>query len=162
MPPNDTANTANIIKNSPFLSELCSILEKNECTKYKNTIASLQNSPLPPVDLKDRLSNELLLDYDRCRGYFDELNVQHMACSSIRAANLSGQCKWSRELLTGEGGRFGAFLLHQQQCVKRKTFAALRQHFPAQATDGQIGDAIEAVFERCYNDYEPFWHPVTD
>ncbi|KAL2623305.1 hypothetical protein R1flu_003510 [Riccia fluitans] len=48
------------------------------------------------------LTHELIHAYDHCRAAnLDWTNCQHHACSEIRAANLSGDCKWMLELLRG-------------------------------------------------------------
>eukprot|EP00960_Hanusia_phi_P011310 330485-Hanusia_phi.AAC.1 len=40
------------------------------------------------------MTHELIHAYDHCRAYVDWSNCVHHACSEIRAANLSGDCKW--------------------------------------------------------------------
>jgi inner membrane protease ATP23 len=48
------------------------------------------------------LTHELLHAYDHCRAAnLDWTNCEHHACSEIRAANLSGDCHWKRELNRG-------------------------------------------------------------
>jgi len=39
------------------------------------------------------LTHELVHAYDHCRAYVDWSNCVHHACSEVRAANLSGDCK---------------------------------------------------------------------
>jgi inner membrane protease ATP23 len=39
------------------------------------------------------LTHELVHAYDHCRAYVDWTNCVHHACSEVRAANLSGDCK---------------------------------------------------------------------
>jgi inner membrane protease ATP23 len=43
--------------------------------------------------------HELIHAIDLCRTKMDPLNnCMHMACTEIRAENLSGECDWTREL----------------------------------------------------------------
>merc|ERR1711872_1109331 len=45
------------------------------------------------------LTHELIHAYDVCRTQYDSNNLQHLACSEIRAANLSGDCEvWQEKL----------------------------------------------------------------
>ena len=150
-----------LIKESFFLSQLTEVLKRSGCNQLKKTLDSFQDSKLPLSELKDTISQQLIFDYDRCRAYFDELNMQHAACSYIRAFNLSGQCKWLREIKSGELTILGPHNEHQQKCVKRKTFAKLSEQFGQNQSENQIEETIENIFERCYNDFEPLWHPVT-
>ncbi len=45
----------------------------------------------------DVLTHELIHVYDDCRANVDWDNLQHVACSEIRAASLSGECYFSKE-----------------------------------------------------------------
>ena len=69
--------------------------------------------------VEDTLSHELIHAYDHCRIEWQEdsnllcigivfVDLRHLACSEIRAANLSGDCKWSREFMRGNWQSFAA------------------------------------------------------
>lgn len=74
-----------------------------------------------------------------------EANIQ------IRAANLSGDCRWGREI---ERGRW-AFSKQHQACVKRRAVLSVMQH---PHCDGQEAAerAVNEVWESCFRDTRPF------
>ena len=47
--------------------------------------------------MNDTLTHELIHTLDYCRAEVDWNNLDHLACSEIRAANLSGECFFSKE-----------------------------------------------------------------
>ncbi len=47
------------------------------------------------------LAHELIHVFDECRANVDWNNLNHHACSEVRAANLSGDCWWKGELMRG-------------------------------------------------------------
>ena len=40
------------------------------------------------------LTHELIHAFDVCRAHYDNNNLEHLACSEVRAANLSGEWEW--------------------------------------------------------------------
>ena len=97
------------------------------------------------------LTHELIHAYDYCRVNYEKENLKHLACTEIRAANLSGDCFFWKE-------NFARFNLgwrgHQQECVKeRATKSILCVHKVSEETAKQ---AVEDVFEACFNDTAPF------
>ena len=78
------------------------------------------------------------------------LNCRQRACSEIRAANLSGDCRWSRELLRGNWRVRG----QHRECVERRAILSLQGCMACK--DQDIGKVIKEVFEVCINDTEPF------
>lgn len=111
------------------------------------------------LQAEDTMSHELLHAYDHCRVYFDDANCQHVACSEIRAANLSGDCKWSRELLRGklfEGGSLHMAGKHKE-CVRRRALISMQSH-PAcrDCPSHQLVQLVDKVFDVCFADTAPF------
>lgn len=47
--------------------------------------------------MNDTLTHELVHSYDHCRAQVDWNDIHHLACSEIRAANLSGECFFWKE-----------------------------------------------------------------
>ncbi|XP_019183455.1 mitochondrial inner membrane protease ATP23 homolog [Ipomoea triloba] len=90
----------------------------------------------------------LIHAYDDCRANIDWTDCAHLACSKIRANHLSGDCHYKREFLRGNLKIRG----HEQECVKRRVIKELTPHFSETAAR----DAMEAVWETCYNDTKPF------
>ncbi|XP_063783434.1 mitochondrial inner membrane protease ATP23 homolog isoform X3 [Pseudophryne corroboree] len=97
------------------------------------------------------VTHELIHAFDHCRAHVDWFtNVRHLACSEIRAANLSGDCSLSNEI-----SRFNFGLKqHHQACVRDRalrSILAVRQISRERAVQ-----AVEDVFDSCFNDHEPF------
>jgi inner membrane protease ATP23 len=117
------------------------------------------------------VAHELVHAFDACRAKFDPDDCSHIACTEIRAANLSGDCDFgvelsrapSKMLLGGLGG-------HQQACVKRRAELSLSMHEPCAAKKGEQAGmgpdgkpvltapqrTVAAVWDRCYKDNAPF------
>jgi inner membrane protease ATP23 len=47
--------------------------------------------------MSDVLTHELIHTYDNCRAHVDWSNDEHVACTEIRAASLSGECFFWKE-----------------------------------------------------------------
>lgn len=153
-----------IAKDSLVISRLLKAFEANNCNS-EQILAPFNSNTENSPEVRDQLAHELILQYDRCRAHFNELNVRHQACSHIRAFNLSGECKWTRELFKHDAGLFGSFVLHQKECVRRETKKKLLSQLAKDGgmmwKEGEVDEAIERVFMRCYMDTEPLWHPMT-
>ena len=63
------------------------------------------------------LVHETVHAFDQCRAKVDWTNCVHHACSEIRAAMLSGDCAFKREVLIR---RNLGFAKQFQKCVKRR------------------------------------------
>lgn len=96
------------------------------------------------------LVHEMVHAFDQCRAHIDWSNCTHHACSEIRAAALSGDCDWLREVNRGHmrlGGQF-------KRCIKRRAEISVRMN--RNCTPLQAREAVERAFEACYNDTAPF------
>jgi len=95
--------------------------------------------------------HELIHALDMCRTKMDPLNnCIHMACTEIRAQNLSGECHMWKEFM---GGQISKIPKHGQECVKRR--AALSVQENPNCRD-RVHEYINAAFDRCYKDTFPF------
>lgn len=103
----------------------------------------------------ESMVHELIHAIDFCRTKMDPLhNCIHLACTEIRAENLSGECSWTKELL---GNRMKAFPKHGQECVKRRAKLSLQAN---PNCSERADEYVDAAFERCYRDTFPFHrHP---
>jgi inner membrane protease ATP23 len=97
------------------------------------------------------LAHELIHAIDMCRAKMDPLhNCMHLACTEIRAENLSGECDMSWEFLRAKlNGWFG----HGQECVRRRAIDSVRAN-PNCANNAEL--FVDAAMERCYKDTFPF------
>lgn len=114
------------------------------------------------------MTHELVHAFDYCRSQFDMGSCRQRACSEVRAANLSGECRWTREVMRGNwsvkaqhrvrrrcAGTHG-ICSSVQACVKRRAKLSLLAATDACQDPSAIDATIEAVWDSCYNDTEPF------
>ena len=103
------------------------------------------------------LTHELIHAFDNCRVKLEENNCGHIACTEVRAANLSGDCDFLVEagrapvqLLSG--GLGGA----QQRCVRRRAELSLSMHPHCNKNPGDVDRTVASVWSPCYSDAAPF------
>ncbi|KAM9246530.1 mitochondrial inner membrane protease ATP23 homolog isoform 2-T2 [Leptosomus discolor] len=106
------------------------------------------------------VTHELIHAFDHCRAHVDWFkNVKHLACSEIRAANLSGDCTLMNEIARFKFGLKG----HHQTCVRDR---AIRSILAVRKVSKEMAEkAVDEVFDACFNDLEPFGripHSKTD
>ena len=93
--------------------------------------------------------HELIHAVDLCRTKMDPLNnCVHMACTEIRAENLSGECSVLKEI-----PRMSRFAGHGAECVKRRAILSVRAN--PNCTD-RASEYVEAAMFRCFQDTYPF------
>jgi inner membrane protease ATP23 len=97
--------------------------------------------------MQDTMTHELIHAFDDCTANVNWKNPRHVACSEIRAAALSGDCKFTREFARGNLG----FIKHFQTCVKRRAILSLEPHAGKDAAR-----LVESVWEPCFRDTCPF------
>lgn len=97
------------------------------------------------------LAHELIHAIDMCRAKMDPLhNCMHLACTEIRAENLSGECNMTWELMRG---KLNGFFGHGQECVRRRAIDSVKAN-PNCSRDAAL--YVDAAMERCYKDTFPF------
>lgn len=97
------------------------------------------------------LSHELIHAIDMCRAKLDPLhNCMQLACTEIRAENLSGECNMYWELLRG---RLNSWMGHGQECVRRRAIDSVKANPNCTA---KAEEFVDAAMERCYADTFPF------
>ncbi|KAG0357833.1 metalloprotease ATP23 [Gamsiella multidivaricata] len=159
-----------LIKNSPgvrfMMNNLvkagCPLTEKMvECAPCDKTksggfskdygILLCQNGFFSKTHQEHTMIHEMIHMYDHCAFNVDWDNIRHHACSEVRAAALSGDCNWSREVRRG----FYTFTKQHQECVKRRAIISVVAN-PKCPSHAAAERAVNAVFESCYNDTRPF------
>lgn len=110
-----------------------------------------QNRFMNKKHMEDTLAHELIHAFDHCRFKVDWQNLRHHACTEIRAANLSGDCRWSREITRGHYAISG----QHQTCVKRRAVLSVRAH-PNCKSEEQAERAVNEVWDSCFKDTRPF------
>ena len=88
--------------------------------------------------------------FDKCTYKTDPTNVNHLACTEIKKANL-GDCNYAR-YLNRKDANFAVNSKHKD-CVKSVALENLiRTKF---VPEKEAREAISTVFSKCYNDLEP-------
>lgn len=101
----------------------------------------------------ESMVHELIHAIDLCRTKMDPINnCIHMACTEIRAENLSGECGAIRELVN-QRTTMGKFRGHGAECVKRRAILSVKAN--PNCTEKAV-DYVDAAFERCFRDTFPF------
>ncbi|OWF51300.1 mitochondrial inner membrane protease ATP23 homolog [Mizuhopecten yessoensis] len=96
------------------------------------------------------LAHELIHAFDDCRAKVDYKNVDHIACTEIRAANLT-QCDFFNGLVCGVVTP--GLDKSQQACVRGHAMYSLMMS--RNLSKEKALEAIDRVWDRCYNDLEP-------
>jgi inner membrane protease ATP23 len=161
------------VKSSPMIKFLFEALEKRNCPIPKITCTSCPSDMLATgiyrndtndivlcsnwinngLQVEDTIAHELIHAFDNCRVKFDEKSCIHHACSEIRAANLSGDCRLSREIFRGQVG-LDKIAGHHQKCVKRRAILSLKSNSACNSCD--IEKIVNEIFPTCFSDIEPF------
>ncbi|KAG8711732.1 Mitochondrial inner membrane protease atp23 [Ceratobasidium sp. 395] len=110
-----------------------------------------QDRFLSKSHMQDTLVHELVHMYDHAKFNVDWNNLRHHACSEIRAASLSGDCRWSRETQRG----FVTFSKQHQACARRRAILSVIAN-PACKSPEDAERAVNEVWESCFKDTRPF------
>jgi inner membrane protease ATP23 len=111
---------------------------------------NIERAKVPPAMVEQTVVHELIHAYDSCRAHVDWDNCLQLACTEVRAANLSGDCSWINEVqrgnlgFTGQGGK----------CIRRRAelSVAAQPHCKDLAKH-----AVEQVYGACFEDNAPFF-----
>ncbi|KAF9267747.1 hypothetical protein L218DRAFT_954944 [Marasmius fiardii PR-910] len=101
--------------------------------------------------MEHTIAHELTHLYDQCKFKVDWNNLRHHACSEIRANNLSGDCRYTRELKRG----ILSFTKQHQACVRRRAITSVSAN-PACPSEAMAEKVVNEVWESCFNDTRPF------
>lgn len=110
---------------------------------------AIQKHRVPQRMVTEALTHELIHAFDACRAKVNWLDCYHIACSEVRAANLSNDCTLMNELrrsnfrFKGQGGK----------CIRRRAELSVSSH--PQCKD-ITKKAVETVFDVCTDDISPF------
>ncbi|KYN31370.1 Mitochondrial inner membrane protease ATP23 like protein [Trachymyrmex septentrionalis] len=131
--------------------EVCNPIVTGGYDSEFNQIVICQNSAYNENMVRAVLLHEMIHMFDYCRNKLDVKNIDHLACTEIRAANL-GHCSFMSSLLQGDSSFINIKATHQN-CVKHK---ALLSVMAVHKVSKEVAEAaIERVFTKCYNDLEP-------
>jgi len=95
--------------------------------------------------------HELIHAIDMCRSNADPLhNCVQMACTEIRAENLSGECGFWKELPRLMQSKFAG---HGRECVKRRAVLSVRANPNCKA---RAEEYVDLALPRCMQDFYPY------
>mmetsp|Transcript_30368 Transcript_30368/g.116439 ORF Transcript_30368/g.116439 Transcript_30368/m.116439 type:complete len:101 (-) Transcript_30368:432-734(-) len=94
--------------------------------------------------------HELIHAFDDCRAHIEWNNCEHLACSEVRAAALSGDCRFLNEIQRGNISIAGQF----KRCVRRRAELSIKMS-PACKASATVA-TVDKVFDACFKDTEPF------
>ncbi|CAO1367639.1 unnamed protein product [Diamesa hyperborea] len=116
-----------------------------------NQVIVCQNIAKSEGMVQGVMAHEFIHMFDYCRNDLDFKNIDHLACTEIRAANLT-HCSFMSAWSQGDASPFNIKAAHQN-CVKTKALASVLA--VRKVTNDEAIDAIERVFPKCYADLEP-------
>ncbi|XP_063972799.1 mitochondrial inner membrane protease ATP23 homolog [Diachasmimorpha longicaudata] len=116
-----------------------------------NQIVVCQNTARIETMISSVLSHEMIHMFDYCRNNLDFKKLDHLACTEIRAANLT-YCSFLSAFFDGDASWFNLKQKHRE-CVKRR--ATLSVLAARGVTPEEAAAAVDRVFDKCYNDMEP-------
>ncbi len=109
-----------------------------------------------PYEFRRLLAHELVHAFDFARAQIDAKNPAHIACTEVRAYNLSGEC----ELWNTWWDTLGEDMVnYKQRCIKKAVHQSLLQHEPSATSLTGHNETIPLspeAFRKCYNDHWPF------
>ncbi|RZC40637.1 Peptidase M76 domain containing protein, partial [Asbolus verrucosus] len=116
-----------------------------------NQVVVCQNAVTDIGTVQSVLMHEMIHMFDYCRHNLNFKDLDHLACTEIRAANLA-HCSFLAAWTQGDVSIFNIKGAHQI-CVKNKALSSILA--ARDVTKLEAVDAIERVFSKCYADLEP-------
>ncbi|XP_048863368.1 mitochondrial inner membrane protease ATP23 homolog [Brienomyrus brachyistius] len=160
------------LETSPYAKFLLGVMKQSGCAAYKDRhfacedcdgivsggfdaatsqIVLCQNNVHRQSHMNRVVTHELIHAFDHCRAHVDWFdNLRHLACSEIRAANLSGDCSFGNELSRLNFGVKG----HHQDCVRDRALRSIMAVRKVSLEEAK--KVVEEVFDSCFNDHAPF------
>lgn len=141
----------NVLRERHFSCEDCDGTVSGGFDATSSQIVLCQNNIHQQSHMNRVVTHELIHAFDHCRANVDWFNnYRHLACSEIRAANLSGDCSFYNEVSRLHFG----LKEHHQSCVRGR---ALRSILAVRKISREEAEKIvDEVFDSCFNDHAPF------
>ncbi|XP_072391966.1 mitochondrial inner membrane protease ATP23 homolog [Diabrotica undecimpunctata] len=165
-------NVYKCIKESPMVKLMMGALKASGCTvdirrhisceecaptvsggydPIMNQVVICQNSATKVGAVNTILTHEMIHMFDYCKNNVDFKNLEHLACTEIRAANLA-HCSFLSAFVAGDASFFDIKEAHQY-CVRNKALSSVMAARNVSKEEAMI--AIDKVFSKCYADLEP-------
>ncbi|XP_043282279.1 mitochondrial inner membrane protease ATP23 homolog isoform X2 [Venturia canescens] len=134
-----------------IVCEFCSESVSGGYDPELNQIVVCQNTSKSKGIVQGVLTHEMIHMFDFCRYNLDFKNIDHLACTEIRAANLT-HCSFLSAVTRGDAA-FWNIKGRQQECVKNKAVHSVMS--VRNITYEQAREAVDRTFPKCYPDMEP-------
>uniref|UniRef100_A0A034WLB2 Mitochondrial inner membrane protease ATP23 n=1 Tax=Bactrocera dorsalis TaxID=27457 RepID=A0A034WLB2_BACDO len=131
--------------------EVCDTTVTGGYDPVMNQIVVCQNMARNEGMVQGVLTHEMIHMFDYCNNELDFRNIDHLACTEIRAANLA-HCSFLSAMMQGDASIFDIKQAHQN-CVKTKALQSVLA--VRNVTKLEAIEAVERVFPKCYADLEP-------
>ncbi|CAL7950167.1 unnamed protein product [Xylocopa violacea] len=162
----------NCVQNSPLVKLMLAALKSSGCEidlsrhiscevcdktvtggfdPFINQVVICQNTCNTKKQVQSTLSHELIHMFDYCRNKLDLNNMDHLACTEIRAANLC-HCSFLGAVTRRLAGPFHIKQVHRD-CVADKAIRSVMAI--KNVSKDKATEAVQRVFTKCYNDLEP-------
>ncbi|XP_065174760.1 mitochondrial inner membrane protease ATP23 homolog [Sycon ciliatum] len=135
-----------VCQTCPPEAEMCGGFDGN---KALIRLCSNRITEMPQRFFNIALSHELVHAYDHCRAEVNWSNVEHQACSEIRACMLSRECYYKYQKKRKEPYGQGDL----ESCIKPRTVKSLMYNG---VTESEAIRATHKVFAHCVDDTAPF------
>ncbi|XP_076046692.1 mitochondrial inner membrane protease ATP23 homolog [Oratosquilla oratoria] len=131
--------------------EVCDTTVSGGYDPELNQVVVCQNVATSEGMTQGVLAHEFIHMFDFCRNKLDFKNLDHLACTEIRAANLT-HCSFLSAVGQGDASFFNIAKTHQE-CVKTK---AVYSVIAVRGVDeAKAREVVDRVFPKCYDDLEP-------
>lgn len=131
--------------------EVCDTSVSGGYDPVMNQVIVCQNIARSKGMVQGVLTHEMIHMFDYCNNDLDFKNVDHLACTEIRAANLT-HCSFLSAWVQGDASPFKIKKAHED-CVKTKALMSVLA--VRKITRDEAIEAVERVFPKCYADLEP-------
>lgn len=136
--------------------EVCDVSVSGGYDPILNQVVVCQNVASNQGLVQGVLTHEMIHMFDYCNNDLDFKNIDHLACTEIRAANLT-HCSFMSAMIQGDASPFRVAKAHAN-CVKTKALCSVLA--VRKVTAEEALDAVNRVFDKCYNDLEPIGRRV--
>ncbi|XP_065322622.1 mitochondrial inner membrane protease ATP23 homolog [Gordionus sp. m RMFG-2023] len=132
--------------------EKCSKIVAGGYDPSTNQIVMCQENAMDTRFCEGTMAHEMVHMFDLCRNKMDFSNINHLACTEIRAYNLT-PCLFSGFFWRNPNIAIPVKHTHKQ-CVRYKAAASIAMS-RTNITMDQALEIVDKVFDKCYADLEP-------
>ncbi|ELT95678.1 hypothetical protein CAPTEDRAFT_110443 [Capitella teleta] len=120
-----------------------------------NQVVICQNNSVKQAHACSVLVHELIHMFDYCRAKVDFKNIEHLACTEIRAAMFT-HCSIAASIAEGDISKLTPWKVDKKHadCVKKRAIKSIL--WVRDVDEAEAARVVDKVFDKCYGDMEPF------